>query len=151
VAALGGAIGGLGACTAAAVGGPLLEALDVSEPSFRSAAGIVAAVAGIADLLRRPPSPEPALAGWRAALVPVAVPVVARPVLVVLALSAGADRGVPVSVAAMAVGVTLLAGLAVGSPTGGGRGRALRWSGRLLAAGLSACGVLLLIDGVLDV
>ena len=43
VAAAGGAIGGLAVCAAAAVGGPLLDALDVSEPSFRIAAGIVAA------------------------------------------------------------------------------------------------------------
>ena len=61
-------------CAAAAVGGPLLEALDVSDPSFRIAAGIVAVLAGAADLFRRPPAPEPALAGWRAALVPVAIP-----------------------------------------------------------------------------
>ena len=82
-------------CAAAAVGGPLLDALDVSEPSFRVAAGIVAALAGAVDLFRRPPSPEPALAGWRAALVPVAIPVVARPALLVLALGAGADQRRP--------------------------------------------------------
>ena len=91
---LGGAIGGLLVCAAAAVGDPLLDALDVSDPSFRLAAGIVAAVAGAADLFRRPPAPEPALPGWRAALVPVAIPVVARPALLVLALGAGADHGV---------------------------------------------------------
>ena len=36
-------------------------------------------------------------------------------------------------------------------PTEGPRGRALRWAGRLLGAALVACGVLLTIDGVLDV
>ena len=77
----------------------------MSEPSFRIAAGIVAALAGAVDLFRRPPAPEPALAGWRAALVPVAVPLVARPALLVLALGAGADSGVLVSVGAMAIGV----------------------------------------------
>ena len=104
VAAAGGAIGGLAVCAAAAVGGPLLDALDVSEPSFRIAAGVVAAVAGAIDLFRRPPSPEPALPGRRAALVPVAIPVVARPALLVVALGAGADQGVLVSAAAMATG-----------------------------------------------
>jgi small neutral amino acid transporter SnatA (MarC family) len=151
VAAAGGAIGGLTVCAAAAAGGPLLEALDASDASFRVAAGIIAAVAGAADLFRRPPAPEPALPGWRAALIPVAIPVVARPVLLVLALGAGADQGVLPSAGAMAIGVALLTGLAAAWPTEGPRGRVLRWAGRLLAAGLVACGVILTIDGVLDV
>ncbi|MGH2744662.1 MAG: hypothetical protein ACRDN8_19710 [Thermoleophilaceae bacterium] len=151
VAALGGVIGGLAVCAAAAAGGPLLEALDVSEPSFRIAAGIVAGLAGAADLFRRPPKPEPALAGWRAALIPVAIPVVARPALLVLALGAGADRGVLVSAGAMAMGIALLTGLAARWPTDGPAGRVLRWAGRLLAAALVACGVILTVDGVLDV
>ena len=151
VTAIGGAIGGLAVCAAAAAGGPLLDALDVSEPSFRVAAGVVAVLAGAADLFRRPPRPEPALAGWHAALVPVAVPLVARPALLVLALGAGADRGFPVSAGAMAVGVALLAGLTAGWSTEGPRGRVLRWAGRLLGVALAACGVLLAIDGALDV
>ena len=151
VAGIGGVVGGLLACAAAAAGGPLLEALDISEPSFRIAAGIVAGLAGAADLLRRPPPPEPALTGWRAALIPVAIPVVARPALLVLALGAGAERGVLVSAGAMAMGIALLTGLAAGWPTEGPAGRALRWAGRLLAAVLVACGVILAVDGVLDV
>jgi small neutral amino acid transporter SnatA (MarC family) len=151
VAALGGVLGGLGVFAAAAVGDPLLDALDVSEPSFRIAAGIVAVLAGAADLFRRPPPPEPSLDGWSAALVPVAIPIVARPALLVLALGAGADRSVLVSAAAMAAGIALLTALAAAGPTEGPRGRALRWAGRLLAAGLVACGVVLTVDGVLDV
>ena len=151
VAALGGLIGGLAVCVAATAGGPLLEALDVSEPSFRIAAGIVAGLAGAIDLFRRPPPPEPALAGWRAALIPVAIPVVARPALLVVALGAGADQGVLVSAGAMATGIALLAGLAAGWPIDGPGGRVLRWEGRLLAAVLVACGVILAVDGVLDV
>jgi small neutral amino acid transporter SnatA (MarC family) len=151
VAAAGGAIGGLAVCAAATAGGPLLEALDVSEPSFRIAAGIVAGITGAADMFRRPPPPEPALAGWRAALIPVAIPVVARPALLVLALGAGADEGVLLSVGAMATGVVLLIGLVAGSPTDGAGGRVLRWTGRLLAAALVAGGVILTVDGVLDV
>jgi small neutral amino acid transporter SnatA (MarC family) len=151
VAAVGGLIGGLAVCAAAAAGGPLLEALDVSEPSFRLAAGVVAALAGAADLVRRPPPPEPALAGRRAALVPVAIPVVARPALLLLALGAGADRGVSVSAGAMAIGIALLTALAAGRPTEGPAGRVLRWAGRLLAAGLVACGVILAVDGLLAV
>src|SRR5215211_5237152 len=62
LAALGGAIGGLAVCAAAAVGHVLLDALDVSAPAFRTAAGIVAVLAGAADLLQRPRPPEPGLA-----------------------------------------------------------------------------------------
>jgi small neutral amino acid transporter SnatA (MarC family) len=151
LAALGGAIGGVGLCVVAALADPLFDAIDVSDPSFRVAAGIVGGIAGIADLFRRPPPPEPSLAGWRAALVPVAVPVVARPALVVLALGAGADQGVLVCVGAMAVGVAALTALVARCPTDGTGGRVLRWTGRVLAAGLVACGVVLTVDGVLDV
>jgi len=151
VALVGGAIGGLFVCVVAAVGDPLLDALDVSEPSFRVAAGIVATLAGVADLFRRPPPPEPALAGRRAALIPVAIPVVARPALLVVALGAGADQGVLVSAGAMATGVTLLIGLVAGCPTEGARGRVLRWEARLLAAALVAGGVILTVDGVMAV
>jgi multiple antibiotic resistance protein len=151
LAAVGGLIGALAVCAVAAAGDPLLDALDVSEPSFRIAAGIVGGLAGAADLFRRPTAPEPALAGWGAALTPVAIPVVARPGLLVLALGAGADQGVLVSAGAMAMGIALLTGLAVGWPTEGPGGRGLRWASRLLAAALVACGVILAIDGVLDV
>jgi small neutral amino acid transporter SnatA (MarC family) len=138
-------------CAAAALGGPLLDALEVSEPSFRIAAGAVAALGGIADLFRRPAEPEPALAGWRAALVPVAIPVVARPVLLVVALGAGADRSALVAAGSMAIAVVLLSGLTAWWSTDGPRGRVLRWASRLLAAVLIACGVVLGADGVLDV
>jgi small neutral amino acid transporter SnatA (MarC family) len=150
-AALGGMIGALAVCAAATAGGPLLETLDVSDPSFRIAAGIVAGLAGVADLFRRPAPPEPALAGWRAALVPVAFPVVARPALLVLALGAGADRDVLVAVGAMAIAIASLTGLTAWCPTEGPGGRVLRWGSRLAAALLVACGVILTVDGVLDV
>ncbi len=151
LAAAGGIAGALAVCAAALLGDPLLEALDVSESSFRIAAGVVAAVAGAFDLFRRPPGQEPALDGWGAALVPVAVPVVARPALLVLALGAGADSGVLVCLGAMAVGIAVLTGLAAGVPPDGPRGRVLRWAARLLAVGLVALGVLLALDGILAV
>jgi small neutral amino acid transporter SnatA (MarC family) len=58
VAGVGGMIGGLAVCAAATAGGPLLEALDVSEPSFRLAAGIVAGLAGAADCSGDHPRPN---------------------------------------------------------------------------------------------
>jgi hypothetical protein len=109
----------------------------------------VAALAGAIDLFRRPPPPEPALPGRRAALIPVALPAVARPALLVLALGAGADQGLLVSAGAMAAGVALLTGLVAWWPPD--RGRVLRWAGRLLAIGLVAGGVALTLDGITDV
>jgi small neutral amino acid transporter SnatA (MarC family) len=151
LAAVGGTCGALAVSAAALVGDPLLDALEVSDSSFRIAAGIVAALAGAIDLFRRPPPPEPALDGWGAALVPVAIPAVARPALLVLALGAGADIGPLVALGAMAVGVGLLTVFAAGGPVDGPRGRVLRWAGRLLAVGLVAVGILLALDGVLAV
>ena len=75
----------------------------------------------------------------------------ARPALLVLALGAGADRGVLVTAGAMAAGIALLTALTAGCATEGIGGRVLRWAGRLLAALLVACGVVLAVDGVLDV
>jgi small neutral amino acid transporter SnatA (MarC family) len=69
----------------------------------------------------------------------------------VLALGAGADQGVLVSAGALAAGIALLTALTAGCPTEGTGGRGLRWVGRLLAALLVACGVVLAVDGVLDV
>ena len=102
-------------------------------------------------MFRRPPPPEPALAGRRAALVPVAIPAVARPALLVVALGAGADQGVLVGAAAMAAGSPLLVGLVAAAPTERTGGRVLRWAGRLLAAALVAGGVILTLDGIMDV
>ena len=150
VAAVGGVIGGLAVCVAATIGDPLLDALDVSEPSFRVAAGLVAVLTGAADMFRRPPPAEPALSGWGSVLVPVAIPVVARPALLVLALGAGADRGL-VTAGAMAIGVALLTALVAGWPTEGPAGRVLRWAGRLMAAALVACAVVLAVAGALAV
>ena len=149
--AVGGAIGGLGACVAAGLADPLLNALDVSDPSLRTAAGFLAVITGAVDLFRRPPPSEPALPGRQAALVPVAIPLVARPALLLMAASAGADRGVAVTAVAMVAGVALLAAVAARWPAEGPRGRALRWAARLFAAGLVACGVLLALDGIFDV
>jgi small neutral amino acid transporter SnatA (MarC family) len=151
VAVIGGAVGGLAVCVLAGVADGLSEALDVSAPAWRTAAGAVALMAGASDFLRRPPSAEPGLAGRGAALVPIAVPLVARPALLVLALGAGADHSVLVTAGAMVVGIAAMTALAVRVPTGGPGGRVLGWAVRAMGAGLAAAGVLLAIDGILAV
>ena len=132
--------GALLVVAASAVAPPLLDALDVSDPSFRTGAGIVAVVAGITDLFRRPPRSGP-----------IPFPLVARPALLVLALGAGADRGILPSIVAMAIGIAAVVGLVAAGAADDERARTLRWVARLLAAGLIAGGVTLVIHGILDV
>jgi small neutral amino acid transporter SnatA (MarC family) len=89
---------------------PLLDAMDVSAPNLRIGLGLVLAVVSVHDLVRRPPARGAALAGRRAAIVPVAFPVLLRPEVALVALALGADHGVAVTV--------LGAVLAMGSVTG---------------------------------
>jgi small neutral amino acid transporter SnatA (MarC family) len=151
VAALGGAAGGLAVYLISLASGPLLDALDVSAPAFRIAAGAVGAVAGAVAFVRPAPSPEPALPGRRAALVPVAVPLVAGPALVFLALSAHADRGGSVVALALALTVGLLTVVAARVGVDGVSGRALRWATRATAAAAVVAAVLLVVDGIFAV
>jgi small neutral amino acid transporter SnatA (MarC family) len=117
IALLGGLVAGVGAVVVAALSGPLLDALDVSGPSIRLAAGIVAGVTGLVALLRRPPAAEPALPGRAAALVPVAVPFVATPGLLFAAMSAHSDHGYPVLLLALAIAIALLTALSTWLPS----------------------------------
>jgi small neutral amino acid transporter SnatA (MarC family) len=130
----------------------LVEALDVSTPALRVAAGTVAAITGAVGIARRAPDPTaPALPGLRAAWIPVAVPLVVGPALVLLALSAHADRGLGAVVGALVVGVAALTALAVGVPDGRPSVQSLPWATRASAAVLLAASILLVINGVLDV
>jgi small neutral amino acid transporter SnatA (MarC family) len=152
VAALGGLIGSVVVATLALAGDWLVEVLDVSTPALRVAAGTVAAITGAVGMVRRAPDPAaPALPGLRAAWVPVAVPLVVGPALVLLAVSAHADRGLAVVVGALVVGVAALTALAAGVPDDGPAVRSLPWATRASAAVLLAVSILLLINGVLDV
>jgi small neutral amino acid transporter SnatA (MarC family) len=150
-AALGGIAGAAVAVGAGFGAGRLLDALDVSDASLRIAAGVVAAVVGIATLVLKPPSPIPALPDLRAALVPVAVPMVASAGLIVLAVSAYADRGAVLVAAALAFAVGTLTVLAAFVRTDGVAGRVLGWAGRLTSAVLVVAAAQLVIDGLFAV
>jgi small neutral amino acid transporter SnatA (MarC family) len=130
----------------------LLDALDIDEASARIAAGLVLLIAGGRDLLTGPPAAEPALPGWRAALVPVAVPLLLTPELVVLAVAAGADRGVAVTVGAALLAVGAVVGAALAprdlSPAAA---RVRDVTARLTAVVLVVVAVDLTIDGILSV
>ena len=153
VAAAGGLVGSAVIVLAAAVSGALLRALDVSPPAVRLAVGVVAAVAGIVRMVgfARTSPPVEGAAGWAAALVPVAVPLVASPALVLLGLSAGADLGVLFVVGCLVVGVAVTTVLAAVRPERGPGRTVLRWAAAVLAAAAVVAGVLLIIDAAFDV
>jgi small neutral amino acid transporter SnatA (MarC family) len=150
VAAIGAALGAAVVALLAIGIDPLLDAADVSSPAVRIAAGTVAAVAGAVQMIRRPPSPEPSLPGWGAAVVPVAIPLFIAPAVVALAVSANADRGTGFVVGAVAMGAALLV-LACLAPMRDVKARVMRWAGHFTAAALLATSVLLVVAGILDV
>ena len=107
------------ALAAGLLAGPLLDALDVSAPAARIGVGIVGGVAGLVRMVRRPPSPEPALAGRKAAIVPVAVPLFATPAALLLAIGAGADLGLAVIAVAAVVAIAVLVAVTAALPPEG--------------------------------
>jgi hypothetical protein len=136
---------------AAIAGGPVLRAIDVSPATALIAAGIVVAVVGVVDAIRRAgPSAEdgsgPGPGRGRGAIggliVPLVVPALVRPSVALLALAVAAEAGAAAG-AAVAVAVAL-SGAAVLPPaadadTGGPRpwartlAEALRWAVAVVA------------------
>jgi hypothetical protein len=152
VAALGSTLAGAALVIVAVVSSPVLDWLQVSAPTVRIAAALVVAVTGVIDLVGRVPSPDPGLPGLGGALVPVLIPLVLRPALALLALSAGADHGVaPVVVgAALIVAATVGAGVVVPLEPGPKRAMA-RWTMAILAVVVIAIAIAMAVDGVFDV
>jgi small neutral amino acid transporter SnatA (MarC family) len=134
----------------AAVGGPVLRALDVSTGTAVVGAGAAVAVLGLLTTLRSATTPIPGVGGWRDAVVPAALPLTLRPDLILLALACGAGgRGwvlLAGVVAAIMVGVVL--------PGTGESPENLRtktlwtWGVRLGAVVALATGIALIVDGV---
>jgi small neutral amino acid transporter SnatA (MarC family) len=146
-----GCVVALGAVAAiAALGGALLSALDISPESFRLGAALVLALEGARALVFARPAPEPELAGLRAALVPVAFPLLLSPGVVALAVAAGGDDVEPEAVAALAIACALA--LAATLVHRGERADAFFVAGgRLLAALEIAAGVALAVGAIRDV
>ncbi len=82
---------------------------------------------------------------------PVAVPLVARPPLILIALSAVADQHLGVVVGGLAIGIAAFVGVARFAKPSGVTGRSLRWLGRADAMVLALLAVFLIADGVLGV
>lgn len=125
---------------------PVLDALDVSDATWRVAAGLVLAARGLLDLVLTPrPEPE-GWTGWAEAVVPVAFPVLLRPEVVAIGLAAGTDQGV--AVASLAAALAL--GLTVAATSWLTNRRAARALGAVVSAAAVALGISLIIAGVLD-
>jgi small neutral amino acid transporter SnatA (MarC family) len=140
---------GVGA-TLCFLGEAVLDALAISPESFRLAAALVLAVEGIRALLAASPRPAPALAALRAALVPVAFPLLLQPGVVVLALAAGGDDVAATAVGALAIALVPVIGASL--LAGGARTDALLLAGgRLFGALEIVAGAALAVDAIRDV
>jgi small neutral amino acid transporter SnatA (MarC family) len=117
---------------------PILRALDVSIPTFRTAAGTVIAITGARWLVGPPPREDdgdPLLLG----VIDVATPAVAFGVVATSAAS-----GWWVTAAAVAVTAAATAGLQAASPPAA----AVRWMRRLVAGVALGLGVALVYTGI---
>jgi small neutral amino acid transporter SnatA (MarC family) len=131
-------------------GSAVLRALDVSVPTAVITAGAVLTLAALVSAIgtwRRSPEP-PIAAGWRAAVVPVAVPAFLRPAALVTALVLGpAGRTEMVVLAAVAAGAL---GVVAHAFVGSARSHPAleRWAEQLTSLCAVAVGVYLIVDGV---
>jgi small neutral amino acid transporter SnatA (MarC family) len=153
VGALGVAIAWLALLPLAAFADPILGALQVAGSTLRMAAGVVLGLQGAVAVLSGPPGLEPALAGRRAALMPVAFPLTLTPGLAMLVLSASVDRSAPVALAVQAGALVTVPVLAAVSPSAGSPSarRVLDGLGRLTGAVLVLSGLGLVLNGVFDI
>jgi small neutral amino acid transporter SnatA (MarC family) len=150
VAALGAALAWSVLVPFASFADPLLDLVRISPATARMAEGLLLGVTGILLLAWPPPAAEPALAGIRAAAVPVAFPVLVTPALGLLAVSGATDRSSPVTLAVLAVALVTVPLLAIWLP--GARGRRVLTGLRLvLSATLVPLGAALVVNGLFDI
>lgn len=146
IAAVTAAVVGALVLVCAIVSGPLLDAIDVSGPSAGIAAGVALLAVCAKDLFARPPAAEPALAGRRAGIIPIALPVVFSPALALVAMAGADDRGVVLALAAAVPAVALAAAAIARPPRRGLRG----WLASVATAGVGVA-VLMVLDGVYSI
>ena len=85
-------VGGVGLLVVGALSGPVLDLLDVSRPSMRLAGASLCLLSAGVDFARPRPDGDGALDGSRAALLPIAVPLMFRPAVAIAGLSVVADH-----------------------------------------------------------
>ena len=120
----------------------ILEWLNVSGSSSRIAAGTAVLVVGIRDLFTQPPSPEPALKGWRAGIVPMAFPAIFTPALAILAISASSALGAATAVGVIGAAISLVGVIVFANVRG------TYWRTATFGSAGVVCGTLLLLNGV---
>ena len=133
----------LGVLVSGLVSGPLHDAVDVTGPSARIAAGIALLAVALHDLFGAPPDAEPALTGWRAGIVPLGFPVLFTPAVALVAVAGAAQHGVWVPVAAVLPAMIVAGALLVSARARIPRG-VLATSGALGAA----IAALVVLDGI---
>jgi small neutral amino acid transporter SnatA (MarC family) len=151
VSALGAAVGAAGLLAIGGLSGWLLGVADVSRPAMRLAAGSLLLLSAGIDLATKPSEDLPSLPGVRAALVPVALPLFARPALIIAGLSVVADHGLALYGTGLAVAAVGLVLVVVAPPHGEAQRLVYLWSGRLLSAAAVAGSVALIANAVFDI
>ncbi len=148
IAALGAALtlGALAPFAAFAV--PLLDLVSISPPTARIACGLLLVATGVLAFGTPGPDPQPALEGWKAAIVPVAFPTLLTPGLAMLTVVGSVDRSAPIALGIVAVALVTVP-IVVALPRR--NERVLNGLGRFTAAVLVVAGVGLLFDGVFDI
>lgn len=149
--ALGGLIGASVLFAVGALSGWVIDIADTSVPAMRLAAGALCLLSAGIDLARPPATDEPALGGLGAALMPVAMPLFARPAMVIAGMSVVADHGLSAYAIGLAITVVLLVVLS-GAPVRDDPERPVMiWIGRILSVLAVAGSVLLIADAVFDI
>ena len=146
------AIGAALACVAytviAVVGVAARDALDVSAPNARVAAGLVLLTVGLHAVVAPLPAPQPTITTPTRWLVPVLFPVFLRPDLALVALAADRASDVASVVLAAVLGVGLVVWLWVRGGSSRRGGTFERAVGAVLGAVTVLTAVRLLLDGV---
>lgn len=151
VAALGAAISAAVLALFAVLADPLLDLVHISSPSFRIATGLLLLATGILAFGGPGPTPDPALPGRRAALVPVAFPTLLTPGVAALTVSGSVDHSAPCAFVVAAVALATLPLLVATAPESPVRRRVLDGLARVLAGVLVIAALGLLMDGVFDI
>ena len=151
--AVGGALVVLAAVLAVSdLSGLARDALEISAPTARIAAGAALIAIGVRDMIAGPAQVEPALPGWKAAIVPVVVPHILGPGLGMLAVSAGADLGPERTGVAIGIALAVTASvMALPPPKSRAGARAIRAGHALTGAAAVLIGAALAVDGVFDI
>jgi small neutral amino acid transporter SnatA (MarC family) len=146
---LGAALAGAILLALALAADSLLDALDIAPESFRVAAGIVMGASGTFVVWSGRASGEGEAAGLRAAVFPLALPLLAGPAGLIAAISYGADDGAGKTIGAAVIAVAAGAALVAWRPAKGAA--AFDATGRILGALLVVFASALAVSGVRDI